>query len=1593
MEQSGAKTGLLARFRLGRAAAAVRGMAGTPAGLVRSRRGTVLVLVLGALALISVITLVYATIGKADRRGSQVVAQKSSVHTTVSTIAEYIAGVIADGAMAVHVDGEDGAGNPSLVRTAADYPSTDPVRVSIGSGALLARAFDPTGSYDTLWTSSPLDPRVPSTPFLASSAPTALVYNAAVTPLYSQFRDWRHITNVSPNGRFVNLHNLRNNFDASSTMTVGGGGAGTTQFGDLSHNLVLMDASGNPTTTLPNGNAADPNRPSDWDSNQVGAFRPLTGPSFYPGAAAANSPGHEWYAPYQWADTDGDGIADARWFELVNSRDVNNPVSLLPRDDRFRWFIATRIMDLSGSLNVNTATDFRSAPYATAALPGQTLPPGTQITKAGLYPSDLDLRRALTNNDFHWRFTDGYNMIPQPAAAPPENYSGYDMIAASGVGGRAYDALRIALRKESPAVLHWSTALDPFMQSMTPQLQTFYSDDRARYYTEFGGQPTAGLISTPSGAAFGQSSRFGMADLLELLAFHGINNAGVTSRLEQATEGRFGQQNGGSNATQSYGPLRGNRSTAVEKGMLDVNPQNGVLDSEAVLLALSDIRRRVTTDSGARPLRSTPVPGSLVGMLDSSLDLRIDLIEALEAATVTTANARNPSLLLDGIAQGMLPHLSRTGAWNPTSTPRYRTMHYGNSPELGVRLAAHLAANHIDSFDTDNTPSAFSVLLDVDRRNSFHPDDFPWWREPGATNPGRLDLGDSRLASRNRGDTLFAASGGFNAYGVEAQPFVTQAFSMVFYTDSPDLPPEPPGTEITIRGGVSPDPAGNDNPDYLGAVLAFQITNPFDHPVNLSRVQNSSTSSRQPIAPDNWTEFYIEYGGYLIMLAEWSIDETTGEQTLREIVLDPGETRVVYCTSYPLDSRFDTNRTGSMEERFRDASASLPPAPGHFMQSMLENQLSIRTGTGLRRPALVPIMQAGAGAGQFIPRPRTDAIDLFSSVNLTAKSNVYLWRNLHGQSEPLTNGTSTTNFRSNDMLADRLRDPQSVTGGRFTPTLERLLTAGDKEVQNTIVEDDDTGYSIVLWGSIRRRDDPNATTIPLGAIPAYCVEAKWGAGTGTGTLQNFRDVEPSSLSRLDKGQFVATAENGHDTLAGLANKLTRGSGIITRADITKPPENRSGTSIGSNLTGASFQSLYPQIPLNNRRYIAGTGPAAISTMRIADILLPLAIGPSYDPPDRASRVPTHQAPDPDRCLTLSEALGLALNYSAPNATDPVFGLYAGIGAPITGALDRGNLVLDRFVPFEDVNGNLLYDPPPAGQEPTRFPGIPVALNLLNAFRTIDPQFGSLTKATPGVLNINTAPTGNIRSVPLLSPTTEVDTVTGQNIWPNWLAQAGVVAGTTMPMPPSSVGAADGTDIPAAFEAYRDKTIIYDRSNRPNDFTDGAQPGRFLTTRIDGLREAPGFGSIAEIMAVTRRRLAAADPLNPPEPRLDVLNRIDFLRGDNQPSGAAGVNSTLYQPRPYVTTTNPPRNPDTINDDYSEKLTIAAAAMNSISVRSDIFAVWFVVHGYQRSDTEGLKPEDPLVPSVAKRFVMVVDRSNVTRKGQQPKILLFTEVPL
>ncbi|MBL4591682.1 MAG: hypothetical protein JKY96_06945, partial [Phycisphaerales bacterium] len=156
----------------------------------------------------------------------------------------------------------------------------------------------------------------------------------------------------------------------------------------------------------------------------------------------------------------------------------------------------------------------------------------------------------------------------------------------------------------------------------------------------------------------------------------------------------------------------------------------------------------------------------------------------------------------------------------------------------------------------------------------------------------------------------------------------------------------------------------------------------------------------------------------------------------------------------------------------------------------------------------------------------------------------------------------------------------------------------------------------------------------------------------------------------------------------------------------------------------------------------------------------------------------------------------------------------------------------------------------------------------------------------------------------------------------------------------------------------------------------------------------GFGSLGELLAVTIEPGVLGGGITPHH------LTAGYYGHDTKELGARGVDTdgdltvddfSSMDLQVFGTKTSPQQGE--VVDDYAERLAVANSILNTISVRSDYFAVWFVIQGFRESDVANLGEHDPLVPSFKKRYIMVVDRSNVTKEGQQPEIVLLREVPL
>jgi hypothetical protein len=1565
------------------ASALVRSLSGRPAGY-QSRRGATLILIIGALALLSVVVLSYFLIGKGDRRLASAAVRKEGVDSVVARVGEYIAkDIIAADVFSMYVEGENPDINDRyayLVREAWDHPWTDPERRSVPT-ALPGTALYDRQRFDAIGTvAKSFDPQFGpnmsvilafpgSDPFLASTSAT-WINPELDAPRYDpgnsdnwleNARDLAQISNIAPDGRYVNLYNLRGNFAAESGFGLDGNNRPR-----ISEGLTLLDNLGQPTLDLDYGGTADPNIPAHWGTRQQRAFRPVG-----PAGLMFDDPA---FPGYQWADTDGDGFADARFQELVDATDPDNPVSLLPKDGRYRWFIAARIEDLSGRLNVNVATDLGLDP----ANPGNTNFGVNDDYRLGMSPSDVDLKTFLTMLTAKQVYTlpdgqDGYSLFKQAGPGVYDDYTEYanspPQALAASVGAFGYNGLAATIGLvQAPHGDQNLTGLPPIL-----------AQDRYEYYTLRGGMFTGETGYDSANSASTMAGIFGLPDLVELMTYRGINDPANRSRLEVAIGGRDW------NNYVEFSPLRDNRSLEVERSW-DTDNYGQVMLNGLMWSAL-DLRQFLTTISGARHLRSVRLayePSIFDEILRAGSALNgngvneepINAQEALrDAAGDPDITRREPFTLLRGYGDSLLPFSGDLNAWdpNPGSSP-FVTMFYGYNPEVALRIAGAMTANMVDLYDSDGTPSAYTLLFDTSKTSreavAANATEFPWWSEGqflDAANSewsysGRLDLDGfreldsppyppdldnpppSRLADNTPPNIVTTPA--INIYGIEAQPFITEVACFSMYTDSPqpgDGEDEGGYGMVTINGTQA-----TPNDDFIFQCLAFQLNNPFDETITLGSSYLGS--------PNDVYNYYIEFGGQRYPLVSLNDDGSQSAATL-----DPGETRVFYFLSQP---------KAAIMARI---TSVYPGAAPDTLDRWIDSQLGVEFDSPVS-PVRIP---SDAGIIPSVQQLLVGAPGVDDVRNREAR----LWRVLRSSID-----STGTNDRANDLLADRIRDP--FTGPR--PTLDRRLPTGQQVVDNTIVvlgdDADDSGYSIVLWGSIRRPDDPRdpdqGGIVPRGALPAWCMERKFGA---IGTSLNHRRIDGTNVQTLDRDDFIPE-DPGDTTFDGmLTDQSTNVYNLLIslqcRAEDKNTYDPNKHVRPSDHQTGTmEYYQLYPEAHIENDQFLNAQGRPVI---RPADLLLPLGVGPWYDPaaPMLDPDDPANELGD-DRWTTLGESLAMALGYNNPPNTprhEPFYNLYD--------RTDRGSLRLDNFVPFvdNDLDGEFDY-----GVEQHRGAGIPLALNILDVFTTLDPRYGSLNRATLGTINLNTAPEAVLRALSILSPPDDTDLL-GAKPWP-WESGSGRMNSLS--------------DVAATIVAYRDKTRINPRGevNNVSFVGDNGIPGYYnpdptasiieyygrnndLTglnaSDIPGLREQPGLQTRGEVMAARDRQFTSAignTQLRPHD--IDRLGHDNAVDGFSQSTDRDGIDSVRYSGFD-----------DQIQDDYDEKLAIANGIMNSVSVRSDIYAATFVIHGYQQADCDGLSDQDPLVPSIARRYLMIVDRSSVVRTGDKPRILVFKEMPL
>ncbi len=260
-----------------------------------SRRGSVLILVVGVLVLLAISAAVYVGVGQQERLAASASEMKSHRDAVAAKAVDYVGQILA----------YDPFGNdPAAKRPFEDL--TD----NLGFQKLyLGELWD--YPYTRPGNSSQFN--VLADPWLADLEPVDIDGDGI-------WDIWRHISNVHPQGRFVSLAGF---FDGARGLGNNSGFYADLYIGGSNSTPYSLD-------TYTNANRADP---FDY-SVQMG--RQYLG--------EADDSIVTWADRMLGTDTDGDGRIDARWTELPD-------VWGLPKE--MRIFGAFRIVDASAMLNLN----------------------------------------------------------------------------------------------------------------------------------------------------------------------------------------------------------------------------------------------------------------------------------------------------------------------------------------------------------------------------------------------------------------------------------------------------------------------------------------------------------------------------------------------------------------------------------------------------------------------------------------------------------------------------------------------------------------------------------------------------------------------------------------------------------------------------------------------------------------------------------------------------------------------------------------------------------------------------------------------------------------------------------------------------------------------------------------------------------------------------------------------------------------------------------------------------------------------------------------------------------------------------------------
>jgi hypothetical protein len=769
----------------------------------RDRRGSVMLLALGVLAILSVSAVAYVTIVRLDRAATLGTARRSSFQSQPDAVVRHMQSLLTADLFGNKIVTPDLP--PEETDNSSDSPpSFWPVMFEDGetwdSPSIDVSTFTIAANPDprTLVSSSPNDASILAFPGGVAAQDDAWL--ASIEP------DWQ--PSIANTSWYRNITNLRSAYSWSPaeprSSTDDRWVRGDGRFIDLGDWFDPPSGTyADPAINLLDYNNTDP----DFGPRE-GNYFTATDPNDYevfdlqinnlnPTPLGAVTPSDE----RRWVDTDGDLRPDARWQLLEQLGNVGG----------LNWVVAARIVDASALVNINTAVEF-----------------GFTERAEGRTPADVDLYRLLRES----QITSAFPVAP----AIDQLDTAYANHIERGVAlpEIIVEAIERGSLNVADAV---SSAWNPAAGLTRRQRDSFFF--------EFGRSPLKPRATRGAG--------YPVRDLTDLMAFAGTNNPSMVSRAEQFFDG---PESGGylplpTDLTTTVGPLRAKEQSTEARRLA---PAGGpVSDGRPTLEQIHDSTRRLLTPvSGTGSQSPVPVlnPYGFRGVY--ALD-RVPIDRELTTDDVTRA-FHSFTWALAPLATNMPMSRAFVGADGrralPTDVnnetgvnitddvaamrngglvPNDPDFHYGGGDTgLAIKMferfgtdpgatfalvtSVAMAVNLADAIDTDQSPKIRSLV-----KGPLNTIDVP----ADVVLTTRMPQGD--VPNDVFGDLASTATKPITVVGLEVQPFLREVATFSFYREQ--------FASATANGIL-----GDALDERLGCVVSVELSNPFGVAVPLDNI-------------------------------------------------------------------------------------------------------------------------------------------------------------------------------------------------------------------------------------------------------------------------------------------------------------------------------------------------------------------------------------------------------------------------------------------------------------------------------------------------------------------------------------------------------------------------------------------------------------------------------------------------------------------------------------------------------------------------------------------------------------------------------------